>query len=361
MKVVCISIVPSPYQRDLFKSLSEKADITVFYLEAESPDSPWPKKPLESFESILPGTYLSFRGMRFFINWKIPDLKDADFVILNGYMGTLFQWLLRVKSNKFIFWGEQLSDQPPGLKGKIHHWLSNVLKNCVAIVAIGTRAKAKYESRFTNVPVFNIPYYCSLESFQKLPLKMKGQQLNLLFCGQMIYRKGLDVLLKAFGLLSNQYNVVLHLVGREADLSEMMSTILDAESRRKVIYHGFQAPEKLPEFFNRADVFILPSRYDGWGVVINQALGAGLPIICSDQVGAGLDLIDEGKNGYRFRSGDAEDLYSKLKFFLDNPELISSMSKCSREKSLEMTPEKGSEKWLQVFNKMSHKQSVLSV
>jgi len=354
LKVVCISIVPSPYQRDLFKSLSSKIDLSVFYLESESPDSPWPKKHLESYESILPGMYWSYRGMRFLINWRIPDITGADLVILNGYMGIVFQWLLMFKSKsyKFIFWGEMLSDQRQGFKGKIQQWFSNRLKNCVAIVAIGTRAKAKYQSRFTSIPIFNIPYCCSLQSFQNLPLKKGGQQLNLLFCGQMIYRKGLDILLKAFELLATEYNVALHLVGREAELNEMMSRLTPA-SKKKIFYHGFRAPEDLSVFFNKADIFILPSRYDGWGVVVNQALGAGLPIVCSDQVGAGLDLIEEGKNGYLFKSEDVEDLYSKLKIFVDNVELIPLMSQRAREKSFEITPEKGAERWVQVLNQLT--------
>jgi poly(glycerol-phosphate) alpha-glucosyltransferase len=352
LKVLIISIVPSPYQRDLFKALSEKIEVSVFYLEPESPDSPWPKKPLESYESILPGTYLSYREMRFLINWRMPDITGSDLVILNGYMGMVFQWLLRFKSksNKFIFWGERMSDQTRGIKGKIQEWLSRSINNCIAIAAIGTWAQKKYQVRFPGIPVFNIPYFCNLESFQNLPLRGSHQTLNLLFCGQMIHRKGVDVLLKAFELLSPQYDVVLHLVGREAELNEMKLLLNDVS--RKVIYHGFQAPEDLPYFFNKADVFILPSRHDGWGVVVNQALGAGLPIICSDQVGAAVDLINEGKNGYLFTSGDAVDLHSKIKIFVDRPELIPAMSSQSREKSYEMTPEKGAEKWLQVFNRL---------
>jgi len=245
-----------------------------------------------------------------------------------------------------------MSDQSQSFKGKIHRWLSNALKNCVAIAAIGERARLDYQSRFSTIPVFNIPYFCDLEQFQNLPLKENFQPLNILFCGQMIYRKGLDVLLKAFEQLANEHNVILHLVGREAELNEMIRN-LSAVSKLKIIYHGFQAPEKLPEFFSKANIFILPSRYDGWGVVVNQALGAGLSVICSDQVGAGLDLIEEGKNGYRFRSGNVEDLCNKLKIFLAHPELTASMGCYSREKSFEITPKKGAEKWIQVINQFA--------
>lgn len=350
MKVFIISIVPSPYQRDLFKALSHKVDLSVFYLEPESPDSPWPRKSLADYESILPGTYFSFRGMRFLMNWRIPDLKGADFVILNGYVGFVFQWLLRNRptSYKYFFWGERMSGQTKSIKGKVQQWLTGPLKNCSAIVGIGSKAATEYRTRFPSLAVFNIPYYCDLAPFQQLPLKKELKTINLLFCGQMIYRKGLDVLFKAFDLLSGQYDVALHLVGREAELNDWLALASD-ESKRRIIYHGFQAPEKLPEFFSEAHVFILPSRYDGWGVVVNQALGAGLPVICSDQVGAGLDLIEEGRNGFRFQSGNPEDLYYKVKNLLDNPRLIDAMAQCSRKKSFELTPEKGAAKWVNLL------------
>ena len=87
-----------------------------------------------------------------------------------------------------------------------------------------------------------------------------------------------------------------------------------------------------------ADVFVLPSRYDGWGVVINQALGAGLPVICSDQVGAGYDLVEEGLNGLKFRAGDEQDLAKAMQRLADQPEAIEPWGEVSREKARSWTP-----------------------
>jgi poly(glycerol-phosphate) alpha-glucosyltransferase len=352
MRIVVFSIVPSPYQRDFFKALSKKVDLQVYYLEAESPDSPWPRKALEVYEVVLPGTYISFRGMRFFVSWKIPTVKGADALIFNGYMGTTLQWFLRYKSDSYcksFFWGERMMFSSRGIKAKIQNWLIRPLKNCEAIVAIGSRAVEGYRLRFVTTPVFNIPYSCDLELFQNIPLKVRSAHVNLLFCGQMIHRKGLDVLLTSFDELSMKYDITLHLVGREAEVEKMLDT-LSTTTRSKIVNHGFQPPDMLPEFFSLADVFVLPSRYDGWGVVVNQALGAGLPVICSDQVGAGIDLIDDGKNGFVFKSGDAHDLSSKLRLMMDDSELIPLMSQCSREKSFEITPEKRVVQWLDVFS-----------
>lgn len=327
--------------------------MSVFYLEYGSPDSPWPEKPLAKHETVLSGTFISIRGMRFHFSWSIPKIKAADAVILNGYMGLLFQWFLRFKYKKYslIFWGERMAGSSSGLKGILQRWFSSSLRNCKAIVAIGTRAQKEYQKRFPQQPVFNIPYHCNINEFQKIPLRKARGSVRFLFCGQMIYRKGLDVLLSAFDRLVEYNNSQLHLVGREAELTQMLSKVADS-SRLRIIYQGFQPPDQLPEFFAQADVFVLPSRNDGWGVVVNQALGAGLPIICSDQVGAGIDLIDEGKNGFRFRSGDRDDLLRRMKNFLDHPELIESMSVYSRQKSYQLTPEAGALQWVQVLNQI---------
>ena len=83
-------------------------------------------------------------------------------------------------------------------------------------------------------------------------------------------------------------------MGREAELPNFLQMVT-SDTRARICYEGFRPPEELPKFFEESDVFVLPSRHDGWGVVINQALAAGLPIITSDMVGAGLDFVENGR------------------------------------------------------------------
>src|SRR5262249_28079426 len=133
-----------------------------------------------------------------------------------------------------------------------------------------------------------------------------------LFCGQMIERKGIDVLLLAFErLIADGIEARLMLVGREAELPKHLASI-GPQARSKIEFCGFQAPEALPRYFSRGDVFVLPSRHDGWGVVINQALAAGMPVISTDSVGAALDLVENGKNGMRVTAGSVGELHSAM-------------------------------------------------
>src|ERR1700712_2621378 len=86
-KVAFVTIVPSPYQRDLFGALAarEEVDVSVYYLESAAPDSPWPNKDLRPFETILPGFCFNVGRVRAHMNWPIPDLSDADFVVLSTF------------------------------------------------------------------------------------------------------------------------------------------------------------------------------------------------------------------------------------------------------------------------------------
>jgi glycosyltransferase involved in cell wall biosynthesis len=82
---------------------------------------------------------------------------------------------------------------------------------------------------------------------------------------------------------------------------------------------------------------------------VNQALGAGLPIICSDMVGAGRDLVDEEINGLRFPTGDAAALADRMQRFIHQPSLIDSWGKVSRRRAHHWTPEAGAAKWVEAF------------
>src|SRR5262245_57934677 len=85
-KALFITIVQSPYKSALFGALAarENVDLSVCYMEAASPDSPWPEKSLRRFERIMPGFWVPFGGARGHVNWGMPDLSELDIVVLSG-------------------------------------------------------------------------------------------------------------------------------------------------------------------------------------------------------------------------------------------------------------------------------------
>ncbi|MEA5553512.1 glycosyltransferase family 4 protein [Anabaena cylindrica UHCC 0172] len=356
LKVNFYSIVPSPYQRDLFYDLSQipGINITVYYLEAAYNIYPWPKKPLNSYEKVLPGFVLSWGGSRFHVNWHLPNINQSDVIVINGYMNTTAQLLLRLYGRQIpcVFWGEKIVGSAGGLKSKLQHLFAESLTQCSAIAAIGSVAEADYNKKYPGKLIVNIPYYCDLNAFnQNLPQRPRTP-IKILFCGQMIARKGVDILLQAFNrLIEYGLQVKLLLVGQEAELPQMLE-LLPEQTRQNIEYAGFQAPEDLPEFFSQADLFVLPSRYDGWGVVVNQAVGAGLPIICSDAVGAAYDLIKPGENGYLFPSENIDALVEILKNYIQHPGKIQIASAVSLQISELISPHFGAQRWCDLLKKL---------
>lgn len=358
VKASFLTIVPSPYQRDLFGALAAREDIElqVFYMEAASPDSPWPEKGLRSFEKLLPGFWVPFGGARWHFNWNLPDFSVSDFVVLSSITSWTGQRLMRhaLRRHKWLFWGERLRRQPAGWRDWSQRKLTSPLARATGIVGIGCEAENDYIARFPGVRHFCIPYHCDLSAFLAIPRRERAANPpTFLFCGQMIRRKGVDLLLTAFSrILAQGHTARLMLVGREGELREFLNP-LPSTVRACVQYEGFQPPERLPDCFARADIFVMPSRHDGWGVVVNQALGAGLPVITSDAVGAGLDLVEENVNGLCFPAGDVEKLERCMVRLTSSPELARSYGEASRRKALAITPEAGAEKWERVFQTLS--------
>jgi len=357
-RVAFLSVVPSPYQRDIFAALARRPDIDlrVYYLEAAAPDSPWPEKTLPAYSQILRGIWFPIGSARCHINFPLPDFRDRDIVVLNTMMSLTAQWLMRVtlRRKPWIFWGERLAERKDSPPSRLHNTLTAPLHRAAAIVGIGSLAERQYTSRFPEPGHYCIPYHCDLAPFLEAPRPWRDPaELVFFFCGQMIARKGLDHLLAAFTTLATRHpRIRLLLTGGVGDLPGPPPTQPPPHPAR-IEYAGFQPPEDLPSYFARADVFILPSRYDGWGVVVNQAIGAGLPIICSDTVGAGHDLVQPGKNGLRFPSGDVAALTSCMECFISDPALAPLWGAASRAKAADWTPDTGAAKWADVFREVT--------
>jgi len=342
IRAAFVSVVPSPYQRDLFAALAAREDVTssVFYMERAAPDSPWPERPLAAYERYLPGFWFPLGKARVHVNWRLPSPRDYDVIVCNTLMSLTGQWLMRwkLRGARWMFWGEKL-----GARNWKHDLLTAPLRNAAGIAAIGRWAGRDYAARFPQPRIFNIPYHCELAPFATAPRPPRDPgTVTFLFCGQMIARKGVDHLLSAFATLPE--NARLLLVGREAELPQLLASLAPAV-RERVRYAGFQAPDALPQFFTQADVFVLPSRYDGWGVVVNQALGAGLPIIASDQVGAAHDLIRIGENGFLFPADDMHALAATMHRYATTPGLAETHGSASRRLHGEWTPARGAERW----------------
>ncbi len=354
MKILIFSVLPSPYQRDLFRALAARSDVQVrvFYSEKAAPDSPWPQTALEPWEHQLPGVCIPVAGVRFKLNRHLPRPDADEQVIVNlDVTSPTTRWLMRtLPRERWIFWGERMRRQPSALRRTVSSLLTAPMRRARAIVAVGEAAAMDYRERFPGQHVESIAYHCELREFQARAAQPGSHgDVRFLFCGQMIARKGFDVLLQAFARLpSTQARLVL--AGRET-VETCALDQLPSAVRTRIDNVGFRAPDALPELFSQADVFVLPSRYEGWGVVINQALGAGLPVLCSEAVGA-RELVAHGVNGWTFPAGNVEALTEAMSRCVEHREQLAAMGAASDARAREVSAAAGAEKWVNILEKL---------
>lgn len=350
MQLVFVSVVPSPYQRDVFRAIARRGRVPlrVHYLEETPHDTPWEQPTLESWESILPGRTVVWKRGRSHVNWNLPAPQPGEFWVVNGAMTDVTTQLLmrRLGSRTpWAFWGEVPSAPSSGFKRWLQRRQYAPLRKARFIAAVGRRAVAAYQELVPGVAVHNRPYACDLASFAAVrhaPAHIP--ETTFLFCGQMIARKGIDLLLEAFGrLVCEGLPVRLLLVGREGELPRLLPALPPAAQARTE-YAGFQNPDALPAFFSRADVFVLPSRHDGWGVVVNQAFGAGLPVIVSDAAGAA-ELIEARVNGLAVAAGRLESLVEAMRAFAADPALRARLADGAVETAKTLGPEQTAAFW----------------
>lgn len=133
--------------------------------------------------------------------------------------------------------------------------------------------------------------------------------LGILYVGRLSPEKGLNDLFDALhGLDARGVKWELTIVGK-GPLEETVRSRAEVDQRIKAV--GAVPYQKLDQYYRGADVLVLPSRYEPWGLTVNEALGFGVRVICTDQVGAGRDLIN-AQNGALFPVGDVDKLAELL-------------------------------------------------
>ena len=140
----------------------------------------------------------------------------------------------------------------------------------------------------------------------------------ILYCGRLSSEKGLMGLLDAYEKVKIS-GKVLAFVG-DGPLKQTLHDYTVDHDIESVRFFGFQNREKISSFYAISDMLVLPSYQETWGMVVSESLCFGLPVVISDQVGASLDLVEDGHNGFTFPAGDVEALAERLQRMADLPE-----------------------------------------
>lgn len=203
------------------------------------------------------------------------------------------------------------------------------------VMAVGT-ANANYY-RQIGVPenrIFLTPYAVDNDRFiaaagagrakraeTRLALGMRADLPAVLFAAKFTRRKRPDDLLAAFARLQAKGVAAQLVMVGTGEMEEELKGRVAAQRVRDVVFPGFLNQAELPAIYAACDVFVLPSIDEPWGLAINEAMCAGLPIVASEQIGCVEDLVHDGVNGATFSSLDVDALAEALHPILIDAEL----------------------------------------
>jgi glycosyltransferase involved in cell wall biosynthesis len=193
------------------------------------------------------------------------------------------------------------------------------------------------------MPQFLMPYavdngYFAERAATADPEKLRSElQLTpgrpvILFASKLQTRKHADHLIEAYArFCATSPHAVPYLLivgdGEERARLEERARELALEGVR---FPGFRNQSELPTFFALADVFVLPSRHEPWGLIVNEAMASGCAVIVSNEVGSHADLVTDGVEGFVFPVGDIDALTGALARVLSSPEQIRRMREAAR-------------------------------
>jgi len=291
--------------------------------------------PARFFGLFNPDVMWYIRRRRFDALWVHGWASLTNWVAMSTAFLTGVPVLLRAETNL-------LPVQPPWKKMVKRFVLANLLGRISAALAVGQRNLEFYNEYGVNeARIFRVPYAVNNQYFgeqaSKLPPKRElKQKLSIpedlpviLFCGKLTHVKRPFDLLRAFHDASASLPAALLYVGDGALRQELESYV--ASNRISHVYFaGFRNQSELSSYFGASDLFVLPSGREPWGLVVNEAMNFGLPILCSDQVGCAADLVHAGVNGMIFPAGNVDALASAIRTILADDSMRSAMGTQSR-------------------------------
>jgi glycosyltransferase involved in cell wall biosynthesis len=196
--------------------------------------------------------------------------------------------------------------------------------------AIGTANYAYY--RALGVPeekIFDVPYTVDNDRFIAAATLTAEQRVDIrkkyglppdgkviLYASKFMRRKHPDDVIRAVASLRDKgFSTTVFMVG-SGEMEQELRHLVTSLSMDNVVFGGFINQAELPKIYAVSDVFVLPSENEPWGLIVNEVMCAGIPVVVSDEAGCVRDLVKEGVNGYHMKAGDVGTLAAALEKLL---------------------------------------------
>lgn len=325
VKILAFADFPSPYRVEVFKGLAKEYDMLVVFdkMSDQNRNATWFCK-----NTGLNSISLLEKTGRMQFEEELKQIKKYDLVLAYDYhIKNAIRLELTCIKNKVPY--------IMNLDGAFirKNFMKNIIKRYLVTHAAGYFASGKHASEYFKYfgadenKIFYHPFTSlHAEEILKEPIAEAEKEkyrkklgINkpkmVLSVGQYIHRKGFDVLLEAWDkVLDENYSLVIVGGGEEEKLYQQY---IAEHNLKGVQLIGFKQKEEIFEYYKAANLFVLPTREDIWGLVINEAMAFGLPIVSTNMCLGAVELVEDGINGYIVPADDSRKLLEAIKCSLE--------------------------------------------
>ena len=365
MKILIVTSLLAPYRVEWFDELGKKAKVTILYTKEKDigREDSWVANT-SKYCDLIKIRGINFKNHEICLNviTYLKDVSKYDIILFDGY-GLITNLIgicyMKFKKRKYFV------NVDGGIKKDKENCVKKALKRFAlgkAYVLCSSESAMKYVVTYGACatkcyihPFSSLHETDLLDSIPTIQKKIeKKHNLNIhelliiISVGQFIYRKGYDLLLKACKDINK--NVGVYIVGGVP--TEEYLRMKEEMKLLNVHFEGFKTKEELAEYYIAADLFVLPTREDIWGLVINEAMAFGLPVITTDRCIAGLELIKDYENGFIVPVERADILAKRIEEVLSDEQLAIRMGKANLKKIRPYTIENMARQHINIFKKI---------
>ena len=360
-KLVVLTEIIAPYRIPVFNALAERGDVdlhVIFLSETDHSMRQWRVYAEEirfSYE-VLPSWRGRMGKYNLLVNHGVGSALSRarpDVIVCGGYnYPASWQALRWARRNRvqFLLWCESTASDRRAEHILVESLKENFLRGCDGFVVPGKSASeylrrlgAPAERVFVAPNAVDTNRFATGEKMVRDRAERVRQELGLplryfLFVGRPVEAKGIFDLLEAYGRLTPELRSEIGLVfagdgPRRAELEALARDIYPGV----VHFPGFVHRDELATYYALAECFVLPTLSDPWGLVVNEAMSCGLPVICTDVAGCAADLVKS--NGRLVEPGNVRQLAEVMEEIAGDPGLRRSMSQESANLIREYSPE----------------------
>jgi glycosyltransferase involved in cell wall biosynthesis len=287
------------------------------------------RQPTGFWSLVAPQVWSELRSGRYDVVWLHGHNYAANLIALVAAKTARLPVMMRGETH--------LGLPRHGIKAKLRRPVMAALyRSCDRLLAIGSANTAFY--RAMGVPdhkIFLVPYSVDNDRFiqatrltsnQRLKVRKRynvpAERLAVLYAAKFTPRKRPADLLEAARRLkfetARPFTIVM---AGSGELEAELRAFCAEHALDYVVFTGFVNQSELPRLYAASDIFVLPSEHEPWGLAVNEAMCAGLPIVVSREVGCVVDLVKDGVNGYTPAAGDVEGLARALQRLIEDEDL----------------------------------------